>query len=65
MKDIKRHISMVEMLLALYKKDRRSSPLSNVSCLQIDSIQAVLDVAKTFNDLLNSMDRLIPSEEGE
>lgn len=65
MKNITRHINMVEMLLALYKKNRQSSALSKVSPLQIESIQAIVDVAKTLNTLLDSMDRLITTEEEE
>lgn len=70
MKNIQRHINEVEMMLAVSEKNRQagaagrlSSGDSALSFFEAESIRAIVDVAKTLNTLLDSMDRLITTEE--
>ena len=72
MKNIKRHINQVEMMLAVSEKNRQAGAVGRISSgdsaldsFQVESIRAIVDVAKTLNTLLDSMDRLISTEEEE
>jgi len=63
MKNIKRHINEVEAMLAVSEKSKNIAGIGRFSPFEIESIRAIVDVAKGLNDLLDFMDRLIPTEE--
>ena len=53
------------MMLAISKKNRQENVVDRLTftIFEIESIQAVVDVAKRFNDLLDLMNRYIEIEE--
>ena len=63
MRDIKRHINYVGMMLTVDENERKKTKHSRFTGFEVDSIRAIIDVAKALDTLLDSMDRLITTEE--
>jgi molybdenum-dependent DNA-binding transcriptional regulator ModE len=61
--NITKHIKNVERMLAVDEIERQQGGHNRLNSPETESIKAVVGVAKTLNDLLYSMDRLITTEE--
>ena len=65
MRNIERHINAVERMLASSAQRGQKHGLPLFSFGEAESLRAIVDVAKTINNLLDQMDRLVRAEDGE
>ena len=65
MKTISQHINVVERMLDLDEQNKRKDPRypGKFVLFEVESIKAILNIAKALDGVLNLMNRLITHEE--